>query len=142
MTDLAMRNEIRNMNDLACPETFQWESRRHNSSYFTPAKFSGIFETRRTIRNRRNAQKGWELFPSRDPHVMFDGRPHLYWDVVARNIYRARRRTSRSEFAQGDMNMYPITSDGGAILHVPFDDEDDPALPSGAPALRPPFWVL
>ena len=34
--------------------------------------------------------------------------------------------------------MNPITLDGGAILHVPPDDEDLPVLPSAAHTLHPP----
>ena len=48
----------------------------------------------------------------------------------------------RSEFAQGEMSIDPATLYGGAIPHVPLDEEENPELPSDALALRPPIGCL
>ena len=73
---------------------------------------------------------------------MFYGRSHLYWAAVGRNNDRARCRTSRPEIKQDDINMNPITLDGGAILH-------SPGLPLGIrqdstwrPSVTPTLWPL
>ena len=70
---------------------------------------------------------------------MFDGRANQFWGALARNIDWFRRRASRLEYLQGQLNEEPITSDGGAIMHAPADDGDTPAAPPGAPAMRTLF---
>ena len=70
--------------------------------------------------------------------MVSDGRLHLYWGAVARNMDRARRRMLRPELVKGDVDMGPVTLDGGAILRAPSDDADTPALPHGTLALHPP----
>ena len=62
---------------------------------------------------------------------MFDGRVNQFWEAPARNIDWFRRRASRLEYLQGQLNEEPITSDGGAIMHVPLGDEDPRLLPAG-----------
>ena len=45
----------------------------------------------------------------------------------------------RSELSRGDMDMGRIALGDGAILRAPLDNEDTPALPSGALALHTPL---
>ena len=70
--------------------------------------------------------------------MTFDGRLYQYWEAVALNSGRARRRALPPQCTEDQVNMDPITLDGGAIMHVPSDDEDPPAPPSGTHALFPP----
>ena len=60
------------------------------------------------------------------------------WQAVSREIDLTRLRGLRPEHNRGQLSEDPITSDDGAIFHVPSGDEDPPVLLSGARALRSP----
>ena len=91
----------------------------------------GVFDKWRTICNR--------LISPRYLPLAFDDCLHLSWEAVERNIGRARRCMLRPGLAQGGMSVEPIALDDSTRPHAPSDDADTPALPPGAPALRPPF---
>ena len=80
--------------------------------------------------------------PTRELPLAFHGCLNQYSEAVAREIGRARRRVSLLEYVRDEMNVDPIRLDDGAVSQAPSDDEDLPALPSGALALHPLFSSL
>ena len=67
--------------------------------YFTSPMSAEIFELRHILYIRRMKWGNWELIPSREPHLVFDGRSHFSLATALRNVDRACRRLLRSPLA-------------------------------------------
>ena len=127
---------------VAFSNTPQRVTRRRCPLYFTPIMSAGIFELRRIICNRRSAEDNWGLIPSVVPPLVFGGRLHIRWEVVARNIDRARRITLRSGVVKDDMNVGPTSSDDGVSPHAPAAGGGIPALSLAPSHCAHPLAVL
>ena len=75
---------------MAFPKTLKRVSRRRYPVFFTSATSSETFETWRIVCNRHMGLGAWELMPPRKPPMGRDGRLHRPWNLVERNVGRAR----------------------------------------------------
>ena len=69
---------------------------RYRPTPVMPAEISQLW---RILCIRRMELDRWELVPSREPPLAFEGRLRLFCEIAARNIDRARRRLPPSALA-------------------------------------------
>ena len=74
------------------PKTLQRMSRFRFQLFFAAPMSAEIFEMWRAVRKRSADLNHWEPIALCELSLVFDGRLHLFWGVVAREVDRAWRR--------------------------------------------------
>lgn len=75
---------------------------------------------------RRMGANKSELIPTRGPPAVSEGKLNSFWEVVSRDIDRARRCRPRPQASPIDEEMGPITLPGCTTLQLLTDGEDVP----------------